>query len=333
MNKIDKNNSIVIFLKLLLFMSITTFLCSSVLSLFFGPIRQNTSGKISFVITFSLFYSLFATGHYKKHRLEIPCGENNEEMIFKIEKVMKDSHWSIIKRDEKQIVFKSSLFKTIWREYLTININEKNLEIIGYKQFLEHLKVEIGLKKKPKKIYKIIAIASLILMLFLPNIITSINRNKKYKSYDVALETAIKSRVGDENYGKVVKLLEKNAGDKSIVVLKSKLPFFKEGKITDGVCIVKITEKSGKYKYLATPFFVLDYEGELNAPYALVEGVIEMDKDTKIYYGIGKIMDSSYQLVTENKNYKEINRAEDNIFIILDNKKYEEIEFEKYLKF
>lgn len=328
-NKIDKNDSVLIFLKLLFSTFIIAFLCSSMLSLLFQSMNQEASRRISFAITFSLSYSLFATGNYKEDRLELNCEGEKEEIILKIEEIMKKSRWSIVEKNENQIVFKSSLFKTVWREYLTININENNLEIIGYKQFLEYLKEKIGLKKKTKIIYKIAVVALVVLVVFFPNIFSSINKNKKYESYDLALNTAIEERVGKDNYGKVVKLLEKNIGDKSIVILRSRLPYLKEGILMDAICEVEIVKKGDKYMYSSTPFYSIDYAGEGNPPYSLVEGVVEIDKDKNIYYGIGKIFDSSYRLVTDNKNYKELSMIEDNIFIIVDDERYEKIEFWK----
>ncbi|GAA0725814.1 hypothetical protein GCM10008905_21770 [Clostridium malenominatum] len=333
MHKIDKNNSIVIFFKILISMLVITFLGIGTLALFFQSIRENFSGKMISLLAFSFSYSLFSIHYHKENRMEITCEEKNEEMLSKVEDAMKKIHWSIVRRDEKHIIFKSSLIRTLWREYLTININENGLEIIGAKQFLRCLKEEIGLENKAKRIYRNLALSLVIVIMYLPNIMTKVDRRPKYESYSLALEAALKAKAGSIKEEEVIKILEKKIEDKSILIFKAKSKVKSEQSI-DTIFIIEITKKNNKYTYEATPSISLDYftsnnDVDTETPYSLTEGTIKINESKNLYYGIGKIMDSSYELVTENKNYKEIKRVDDNIFIIVDDKKYEKIEFEK----
>lgn len=179
---------------------------------------------------------------------------------------------------------------------------------------------------------KYMIILMMIIMLSLPRVSIfkkSIITNSKYQSYDLALEAALNKKLGNhskEEKENSIKILEKNIENKSILFFKRKVPNG-NNKLTDAIFIIEIDENNNKYTYNVTPYISLDYAGEADAPYLLTEGIVEINKNKKLYYGVGKIMNKSYKLTT--KNYKDINITEDNIFIITDEKKYQKIEFEK----
>ncbi|WP_315120300.1 hypothetical protein [uncultured Clostridium sp.] len=182
--------------------------------------------------------------------------------------------------------------------------------------------------KRNKYIIILMLIALPILFFFKKG---TINRNK-YQDYNLALEAALNDKFNhskEEKY-KNIKLLEKNIENKSILFFKTTRNLNETNKLIDSIFIIEIEKKNNTYTYEVTPDISLDYFGETNnIPYSLIEGVIEVDENRKLYYGIGKIIDKSYKLIIENKNYRDVNIVEDNIFIIIDEKEYQNIQFEK----
>ncbi|SQB33595.1 hypothetical protein [Clostridium cochlearium] len=154
--------------------------------------------------------------------------------------------------------------------------------------------------------------------------------NNAYKSYDLALEAALNSKFkySKEEKDKSVKILEKKFENKFISFFKIETSN-QNNKLIDEIFIIEIDKKNNKYFIKLTPNISLDYDGETDAPYSLSEGIIKINENKNLYYGIGKILNKSYKLITENKNYTDINMIEDNIFIITDEKKYQEIQFKK----
>lgn len=174
-------------------------------------------------------------------------------------------------------------------------------------------------------------ILMLIIVLSLPTVSflkRSVGTNNKYQSYDLALEPALKAklrnRLKEENS---IKILEKSIEDKTILFFKRKA-LDENNKLTDTIFIVEIDKKDNQYTYNAKPDISLEYKGEVeDVPYLLIEDVVKINGNKKLYYGVGKIMDKSYRV--KNKGYKDINILEDDIFIITDEGKYQKIEFEK----
>lgn len=117
-----------------------TFVFRMMLSLIFNNLNRENSSPLWFVLTFSIFYSLFSVNNYTKYSTEVLCEEiTNNDMITEIQKIMKKMHWSMVKNDSEQIIFKSSLVITLWREYLVVTINENSLKLVGSKFFVEKL--------------------------------------------------------------------------------------------------------------------------------------------------------------------------------------------------
>jgi hypothetical protein len=53
---------------------------------------------------------------------------------------MKKWHWSMVKNDSVQMIFKASLvISAVWREYLAVTINQNGLGLIGSQCFVEKL--------------------------------------------------------------------------------------------------------------------------------------------------------------------------------------------------
>lgn len=153
----------------------------------------------------------------------------------------------------------------------------------------------------------------------------------KYSNYDLALESALNAKFN--NYSKEeqensIKLFEKKIENKSILFFKTKL-LIENDKLADTIFIIEIDKKNNKYMYNVTPNISLGYDEQADQPYSLTEGVININKNKNLYYGIGKIIDKSYKLVTKNKNYNDLCILKDNVFIITDEKKYQKIQFEK----
>ncbi|WP_027624122.1 hypothetical protein [Clostridium lundense] len=171
----------------------------------------------------------------------------------------------------------------------------------------------------------------LMLIIFLSLLTVSFFKKRtiaKYQSYDLALEAALSAKLGKlSDKENSIKILEKNIEDKSIIFFKRKV-LDGDNKLTDTMFIVEIDKKDNQYTYNAKPDISLEYKGEVeDVPYLLIEDVVKINENKKLYYGVGKILDKSYKLVA--KNYKNINIIEDNIFIIADEEKYEKIEFKK----
>jgi fucose 4-O-acetylase-like acetyltransferase len=117
-----------------------TFIFSIIFGLIFNYLNRDISSTIWFAFTFSIFYSLFSINNYTKYSTKVMCEEiSNKDIIIGIQKIMKTLHWSMLKNDSEQVIFKSSLVRTLWREYLVVNINENSLELVGSKLFVEKL--------------------------------------------------------------------------------------------------------------------------------------------------------------------------------------------------
>lgn len=178
----------------------------------------------------------------------------------------------------------------------------------------------------------LISIIIVILSLSALGILTKItlSNNNKYSNYNLALEAALNAKFSNcskEEKETITKILEKKIEDTTILFFKTKMPI-KNNKV-DTIFIIEINKRNNKYTYNITPNISLDYDVQPKQPYSLTEGIININKNKNLYYAIGKIVDESYKLVTENKNYKNIINFEDNIFIIAGEKKYEKIEFKK----
>ena len=139
MNKTDSNKFLT-FLKIFCYMFILTFVFRMMLSLIFKHLNSDSSSTIWFILTFSIFYSLFNIKNYTKYSTKVICEAiTNNDIIIEIQKIMKKLHWSMVKNDSEQIIFKSSVVRTLWREYLVVTINENSLELVGSKYFVEKL--------------------------------------------------------------------------------------------------------------------------------------------------------------------------------------------------
>ena len=67
--------------------------------------------------------SMVGLEQYKKYAIKVMNEEIiKEEIISEVQKIMKKKHWSVKKKDDDEIIFKSSLFKALWQEYVTLTI-------------------------------------------------------------------------------------------------------------------------------------------------------------------------------------------------------------------
>lgn len=139
LNKTDSNKFLT-FLKIFCYMFSLTFIFSIIFGQIFNYLNRDISSNIWFAFTFSIFYSFFSIKQYTKYSTKIMCQEiTNKDIIIEIQKIMKKLHWAMVKNDSEQIIFKSSLVRTLWREYLVVNISENSLELVGSKLFVEKL--------------------------------------------------------------------------------------------------------------------------------------------------------------------------------------------------
>ncbi|MBU3130190.1 hypothetical protein [Clostridium tagluense] len=139
MNKTDSNKFLT-FLKIFCYMFSLTFVLSIMVSLIFNHLNRDISSTIWFTFIFSISYSFFSIEKYTKYSTKIMCEEiTNKDIIIEIQKIMEKLHWSMVKNDSEQIIFKSSVVRTLWREYLVVTINQNGLELVGSKYFVEKL--------------------------------------------------------------------------------------------------------------------------------------------------------------------------------------------------
>lgn len=117
-----------------------TFIFSIIFDLIFNDLNRDISSTIWFTLTFSIFYSFFTIKKYTKYSTKVMCEDiTNKDIIIEIQKTLEKLHWTMVKNDSEQIIFKSSLVRTLWREYLVVNINENSLELVGSKLYVEKL--------------------------------------------------------------------------------------------------------------------------------------------------------------------------------------------------
>ncbi|MGH4118135.1 hypothetical protein [Clostridium sp.] len=139
MNKTDSNKFLT-FLKIFCYMFSMTYIFSIMVNLILNHLNRNISSTLWFTFTFSIFYSFLNMDNYTKYSTKVICEEiTNKDIIIEIQKIMKKLHWSMVKNDSEQIIFKSSVIRTLWREYLVVTINENSLELVGSKFFLKRL--------------------------------------------------------------------------------------------------------------------------------------------------------------------------------------------------
>ena len=123
---------------------IGTFIAYEVIMLIDTSINFRYSFKMTVIgcaigVSFGyLISALINMDKYIKYSIKIEYDAiSYEELKSKLQKTMKKGRWNIIKNENNQIVFKSSFWGTILPEYITININENNFEIIGYQLYVE----------------------------------------------------------------------------------------------------------------------------------------------------------------------------------------------------
>ena len=84
--------------------------------------------------------SMVGLEQYKKYAIKVMNEEIiKEEIISEVQKIMKKKHWSVKKKDDDEIIFKSSLFKALWQEYVTLTISENSVELTGPRVFVESI--------------------------------------------------------------------------------------------------------------------------------------------------------------------------------------------------
>jgi len=134
------------FMAVLLVSGVTTIISSIVL----GNLERYTVTDLNIVFTFSfsLTYSLFNINNYTKYSIKIMNNEvEDRNLIVNLYEIMKKMHWLLEYHNDKQIVFKSRLYQSPWREYLVINIRDNDIEIIGCKYYLQKVLKKAGVEK------------------------------------------------------------------------------------------------------------------------------------------------------------------------------------------
>lgn len=131
-----------LFLKIFCFTFITIFIAFKIIELISVAILNNLPRPTNyFYITFfSFLYSLLSVKNFKKYATKVMYEDMiNKEVVVQIEKIMKKMHWSMIKKNNAGMVFKSTVLVVSWKEYLQVTINENDLGLVGPKYFVERL--------------------------------------------------------------------------------------------------------------------------------------------------------------------------------------------------
>lgn len=64
-----------------------------------------------FSFAYSVTYSLLNIEKYTKYSTKVMFEQiSSKDILIEIQKIMENMQWSIVKKDSKQIIFKSSLF-------------------------------------------------------------------------------------------------------------------------------------------------------------------------------------------------------------------------------
>jgi len=102
--------------------------------------NMNLTSMLIYTFSFSIVYSLLSLKNYKKFTTKVIYEDIiNKDIAVEVQRIMKKMHWSMIKNDNKCMVFKSSLWVTLWREYLEVTVNVNDLELVGPKYYVEKL--------------------------------------------------------------------------------------------------------------------------------------------------------------------------------------------------